>query len=268
MSSLKKKLTSMFLFVRDKVNFYRLNAKARKRKKKLSKEIDQRKVAHLKVNIKCNHKWYGTSYGGFYIHPDILNENSIIYSFGIGKDISFDLACIKNHNCEIHAFDPTPKSIDWINRQKLPGKFHFHNYGISNSETGLVDFYLPVNPKGISGSIVAHDAVDKGRTIKVLMKSFDDITNELRHNHIDVLKMDIEGAEYEVLEKIIESPVTIDQLLIEFHDRNFELPVYKSKRIVQQLSKKGYYIFGYSDTYEEISFIHHTKLAETTGTKK
>lgn len=174
--------------------------------------------------------------------------------------ISFDLTCIKNHNCEIFAFDPTPKSIEWINRQKLPENFHFHNYGISATTTGIVNFYLPQNPKGISGSLVAHDAVDKERTIIVLMKTFNDITSELKHNHIDVLKMDIEGAEYEVLEKIIESPVTIDQLLIEFHDRNFDLPEYKSKRIVQQLTKKGYFIFGSSDTYEEVSFIHRTKL--------
>ncbi len=262
MYTLKKKLKGLLIFIRDKINYYRLNAKAKKRKIKLSKQIDESKISHLKVNIKCNHKWYGTSYGGFYIHPDILNENSIIYSFGIGKDISFDLACIKNHHCEIFAFDPTPKSIEWIARQKLPKQFHFHNYGISNSETGLVDFYLPVNPKGISGSLVAHDAVDKGRTINVLMKTFNDITSELKHYHIDVLKIDIEGAEYEVLENIIESPVTIDQLLIEFHDRNFDLPEYKSKRIVQQLAKEGYYIFGCSDTFEEVSFIHHTKLAE------
>ena len=34
----------------------------------------------------------GTNYGGWYIPNDIkLDENSIIYSAGVGEDISFDL---------------------------------------------------------------------------------------------------------------------------------------------------------------------------------
>ena len=37
------------------------------------------------------------------------------------------------------------------------------------------------------------------------MKSLADIANELGHSHIDVLKMDIEGSEYEVIENILES---------------------------------------------------------------
>ena len=34
----------------------------------------------------------GTNYGGWYINNNIeLNEDSIVYSAGIGEDISFDL---------------------------------------------------------------------------------------------------------------------------------------------------------------------------------
>jgi len=47
-----------------------------------------------------------------------------------------------------------------------------------------------------------------------MMKTFDDITRELGHNHIDVLKMDIEGSEYDVIGTILASPVTIDQILV------------------------------------------------------
>lgn len=57
--------------------------------------------------------------------PNLLTNQSVIYSFGIGKDISFDMACSNHHQSSIYAFDPTPKSIKWIKEQKLPANFHF-----------------------------------------------------------------------------------------------------------------------------------------------
>ncbi|MCX6262782.1 MAG: hypothetical protein NTY95_18425, partial [Bacteroidia bacterium] len=83
------------------------------------------KVSHLKKGVKCKYIWYGNRYGGFYVCPEFLNRNSIIYSFGIGEDISFDKAMIENHDCQVFGFDPTPKSINWVKSQNLPAKFNF-----------------------------------------------------------------------------------------------------------------------------------------------
>ena len=78
------------------------------------------KVDHLKKKVIYVHNWYGTRYGGYYVCPEFLDEKSIIYSFGIGEDISFDTTLINKHNCNVFCFDPTPKSIDWMKRQELP----------------------------------------------------------------------------------------------------------------------------------------------------
>lgn len=56
-----------------------------------------------------------------------------------------------------------------------------------------------MNKNGTSGSMLKTDAVNANENITVMMKTFSDITTELGHTHIDVLKMDIEGAEYDVL---------------------------------------------------------------------
>jgi len=42
---------------------------------------------------------------------------------------------------------------------------------------------------------------------------------ELRHASIDLLKMDIEGAEYDVLADMISQRIPVKQLLVEFHHR-------------------------------------------------
>lgn len=241
--------------LRNLFNSTRLNYISQKRKVKLSREIEKEKVTHLHKTINCEHEWYGSSYGGFFINPTLLNSKSIVYSFGIGKDITFDKTIMKKHGCKIYAFDPTPKSIDYIRENNPSDLFAFHDYGITNLESGLQNFYLPTNPKGVSGSLVQSECVNPNDIISVKMKSFKDITKELGHTHIDLLKMDIEGSEYDVLIDIINSNVTIKQLIVEFHDRLFDLENYRSKEIVNKLKDNGYEIFANSISYEEISFI-------------
>ena len=158
------------------------------------------KVNHLRKGVKCKHVWYGNNYGGFYVNPDLLNENSVIYSFGIGDDISFDTTIIKKHHCHVFGFDPTVYSMQWLKTQNIPETFHFYNFGIS-SESGYVDFYLAKNPEHTSESIVVQSNINVKKKVTVKMKSLKDIMIELGHNHIDVLKMDIEGAEYDLIEK-------------------------------------------------------------------
>lgn len=53
------------------------------------------------------------------------------------------------------------------------------------------------------------------------MKRLTDIVQELGHSHIDILKIDIEGSEYKILDSILSAPVQIDQILIEIHERFF-----------------------------------------------
>lgn len=209
---------------------------------------------HLKEGVKIDKRWYGNSYGGFYASPGFLNENSIIYSFGIGEDLSFDEAIIKSHNPFVFGFDPTPKSINWIKKQSLPAKFLFLEYGISNA-SGIIDFYLPKNDKHVSGSLIHQSNVDNQHSIKVKMKTISDITRELGHDKIDLLKMDIEGAEYQVLDNILNSNIPIDQILLEFHDRFFDDGKSKTVNAIEKLKRQGYEIFGVSDSLEEISFI-------------
>lgn len=69
------------------------------------------KYNHLRKGVKCPTAWYGNTYGGFYVCPDHLNAQSIVYSVGIGRDISFDKAILVQHNCQVFGFDPTPNSI-------------------------------------------------------------------------------------------------------------------------------------------------------------
>ena len=88
------------------------------------------------------------------------------------------------------------------------------------------------------------------------MKTLKDIMNELGHKHIDILKLDIEGSEYDVIENILNDNISITQITIEFHDRFMENGSLKSKQSIDKLKSHGYEIFAISDSFEEISFIN------------
>ena len=53
----------------------------------------------------------GTDYGGWYVPTNLnLDEKSIVYSGGVGEDISFDLVLSDKYKCNIFLIDPTKKS--------------------------------------------------------------------------------------------------------------------------------------------------------------
>lgn len=212
------------------------------------------KIAFIDIEHRVDKKWYGSGYGGFYVHPESLSSDAIVYSFGIGQDISFDRAIIDEHGCQVFGFDPTPKSIDWLKSQQVPENFHFYPYGIGK-QTENVKFHLPKNKDHVSGSIFGHDLVSDADFVEVSLKSFSDILRETGHTKVGILKMDIEGSEYVVIESILKADIQIDQLLIETHERFFADGKAKGEKFFKMLFDHGYRIFAISDTYQEISLL-------------
>ncbi len=47
------------------------------------------------VELDAESVFLGTSYGGYEVLPALLGRDSVVYSVGIGEDISFDLGLIE-----------------------------------------------------------------------------------------------------------------------------------------------------------------------------
>lgn len=166
-----------------------------------------------------NLKRYGSDYGGWKIDDSEINKNSIIYSFGIGEDASFDLELINTFGCLIHAYDPTPKSKKWVNDNILNSNFKFSPIGLSNIN-GTEIFFYPSNENYVSFSKFGN--TDK---IELPVSTLDTLMKVNDHTEIDILKMDIEGFEYEVLFDILTKGIKIKQICVEFHlvDKNKDI---------------------------------------------
>jgi FkbM family methyltransferase len=205
-----------------------------------------------KVQVKCDMALMGNEGARWAIHPTELSGKSVVYSFGVGEDISFDLELIQRFGVTVHAFDPTPRTVRWMRTRPVPEKFIFHEYGIADFD-GLSRFFPPENPLHVSHTMVHRKAAATG--IDVPVYRLTTIMNMLGHASIDVMKMDIEGAEYPVLRDLLASPLCIHQLLIEFHHRWAEIGLDQTRKAIRELNRSGYRIFAISSKGEEYGFL-------------
>lgn len=210
---------------------------------------------YIVVNqIKKEKQWVGNTYGGFYLANDTLSNNSIVYSIGIGEDVSFDLDIIKRYSCKVFAFDPTPKSVEWVNKNVKDENFIFSPVGISAKKDSKL-FYLPKDSNHVSGSLKKIKTVEQSRSLEL---NFDTLKNQMiknKHDKLDLLKMDIEGSEFDVVDFIFNNQVEIDQILVEFHPHLFKNGRTKTKKAIKKLESLGYRCFARSNSFLEYSFI-------------
>ena len=182
--------------------------------------------------------YLGTEYGGWAIQTNLLNKDSIIYCFGVGTDISFDEELIKRYDCVVYGFDPTPRSIKWVETTSLHNNYKFIPYGISNFDGDSL-FNQPLRDEWVSYSETYNG---NENSVYCPVKKITTIMKELNHTHIDLLKMDIEGSEYSVLDDMINNNINPNQLLIEFHGE-----VYKTNNILDKF-KNIYNIYTKKDS--------------------
>jgi FkbM family methyltransferase len=208
---------------------------------------------HFPVQVQVAVERHGSEYGGWCLCPRDLARNAVIYSLGIGTDISFDLSIIEKYGVTVHAFDPTPGSMAFVKAQKVPTEFRCHEIGVGPHD-GTATFYPPVNPSHISHTLMPR-AEMRGRAITVQIRRLSTIMRELGHASVDVLKMDIEGAEYDVLNEILERRLPVGQILVEFHHRFPGIGPDRTRRAIEELNTAGYRIFFVAENGEEYSLI-------------
>ncbi len=166
------------------------------------------------VTIRSDIRRLGSRYGGWVVPTSLLRNSSICYCAGVGQDITFDIALIGSLGCEVFAFDPTPAAAEHV-RLAAAGVEHFHFYPVGLwSSDEMRRFYAPRNAQHVS-----HSIVNLQRTYSYFeahCKRVSTLMGELSHTGLDLLKLDIEGAEYAVLTNVLKERIPIRVICVEF----------------------------------------------------
>jgi len=141
-----------------------------------------------------------------------LNSQSIIYSAGVGSDISFEHELVKKFRCRIILIDPSPTGIKTMSlpENKIPEYTH---YPVALAcRNGALNFAL-LDPKGDSWFAQQESPAKH----EVPCTDLHSLMKQNGHDHIDFLKLDIEGCEYEVIEDVLQRRLPVAQIAVEYH---------------------------------------------------
>ena len=167
-------------------------------------------------------KFLGNCWGGHAVDVSLLSESvSVVYDFGVAHDVSFaDEVSKYVKRIELFDFPDTlnENRNNKIKRDEIHGnfeneKFIFNYYGVSNF-TGELNVSSTGRP---CGTILFRS--DEKSKLKFHVKKIYDIMKEKGDEEIDILKLDIEGEEYNVLKNILEEEIYPKQITVEFHER-------------------------------------------------
>ena len=176
----------------------------------------------------------GSDLCGWWLPESILRPGALAYCVGAGEDISFDLA-LHDRGMHVVTIDPTPRAQTHVKAvAPKSDRFAFVPVGLWDTATEL-RFYYPRDPTAAACSILNLQRTSEYFTAKVntLRKLMDD----LGHNHIDVLKVDIEGAEHRVIESFIADGIRPEVLCVEFDQ---PVPLRRVLRSIRLVQRSGY----------------------------
>ena len=208
------------------------------------KGIPRHPIQNTPTSDGYNIIYLGTEYGGWsFVDEDDLNNCTII-SAGLGEDASFDVEFASKYNAKVIIIDPTPRAISHFNEiinslGNLPNmeyveggcqpidaydlsaitkdKFLLVTKALWNENTSL-KFFEPTDPRSVSHSIINYknNYSDNTKSIEVETITLESLCAEFDINGSDIplLKLDIEGAEIEVIKKCIEIGITPRQILV------------------------------------------------------
>ena len=174
-----------------------------------------------------------------------ISQSGIIFDLGGYKGEWTSKMSALYPNAKILVFELVPKYVD-ILEQKFSStpNIEVENFGLGNGnkEVSLIE-------DGVASGVY-HDNNAEQKIVGHI-KDVVEFMEERSINKVDLLKMNIEGGEYELLEKIIESKILdrFENIQIQFHNYG-ESFVKRREQIRQDLSETHHLTYDYPWIFE------------------
>jgi len=191
--------------------------------------------------------------------PIFLDSSSHVLDLGANYG-HFAHAITKRTGCQCVALEPSPEPFHGIKPSDLIRTMQVAVGG----KSGIMGFYVDHN-NGLASALTDNAAAE----MQVKVMTLVDLLLELQWPYIDLLKVDIEGAEIDMLESCSDQFLSerIRQITIEFHDFCGITPASVVQNSIQRLHSLGFASIrmsrvGHQDTW----LINHNLLPITKST--
>ena len=195
--------------------------------------------------------------GGYVIDKRAIKKTKKIISCGLNDDWEFEREFLKiNPKCKIIAYDHTVHKEFWVKRFKkdLISLFLFKKLRLEKildvfKYIDYLKFFKDEN-KHLIKKVVNYERKKNEISIKNILKNESNL----------ILKIDIEGDEYKVLEQVNKEFFKINLLIIEFH--NIHKNLNKIKNFIKKTEFKIIHIHG--NNYAGTNKNNDPKVVEMT----
>ncbi len=179
-----------------------------------------------------------------------LGAGSTIVDLG-GNKGHFIRAMRDAFGCECFAVEPNP---DLFNKLKSMPRVRALNYAVSGAR-GEAVFNVAANNE--ASSLLPGGGGDEQHMITVKTIDLVALLEEIEVSSVDLLKVDIEGAEIAMFDAMPDSLAsTFGQITVEFHDF-CGVPVADIERIMDRFRRLGYCVIKFSkQTYGDVWFLN------------
>ncbi len=183
--------------------------------------------------------------GGKLICLDLIPKGSTIISGGVGNDVKFELELIKRKNVKVIGIDPTNTAQQYIKNLEateplLKSNYTYLKKALSHSNEAITLFFGD-NDMMSSVSSQHRDAAAQNSFVCEAI-TIDELMAQYKNTAY--IKIDIEGAEYAILNKL--EKLSVPQISIEFHHHCCtEYSLAQSISLIQKIEKMGYDAIDY-----------------------
>jgi hypothetical protein len=156
--------------------------------------------------------------GGYVVDSEIMKNTNTLITFGLGPNWQFELDYINaNENNKVHIYDHTVTSYPYIKRIiKYVRRF-------ITFKTNVEGLLAPIKHFNRFKRFLNHDKVNyfKEKISYPMLKSIDSdidkVFSRINNNESVIIKCDIEGSEYDIIDQILKYSEIINMLIFEFH---------------------------------------------------
>lgn len=188
--------------------------------------------------------------------PQFVDKDSVVFDLGFNRG-EFSFPIIEFFGARVIAVEPVSGLVDAAPKNN---RLELINAAVATSD-GVVamigsdgmELSSTVLEDGTVSSVLDSDGLNRFEVAGVCLSTlFSKPENEL----IDLLKIDIEGAELDVLEGADEVLGVVKQITIEFHDFWYPELGPRTERVKQKLQDLGFYMIRFTPNNKDVLFIN------------
>lgn len=180
--------------------------------------------------------------------PSLMGPAPLVLDIGANEG-DFTRAMVQEFGCRVHALEPNPYLYADLQGLAIPG-VTVHKIALADTR-GPRPFVL------MRDTEYSHFSSASDSSIQVEAVTLGDLLSQVPKASIDLIKMDIEGAELDILECLpLEVMERFRQITVEFHQFLYPESRLRIEAIKKRFRDAGFWVVDFTRTNIDVLFLH------------